>query len=77
MHAFNRGIKNIAARQILFITSSIHIISLSAIYTDTKAIFSEAAKAITPLSSGLHGKKDPVPAAAQTDRHSQHLGLTE
>lgn len=57
MYAFNCNLKNIAARQIFFIKSSVHIIALSAIYTDTKAIFSQAAKAITPLSSGLHGKK--------------------
>lgn len=57
MHAFNHNIKNIDARQIFFIKSSIHIISLSAIYTNAKAIFSEAAKAITPLSSGLYDKK--------------------
>lgn len=54
MHTLNCNVKNIAAAQIFFILSST---ALSAIYTDTKDIFSQAAEAITPLSSGLHGKK--------------------
>lgn len=57
MHAFNCGIKNIAARQILFIKSSIHILSLSLPFTQTLKLFSQRLQKPSHLSAQVYMAK--------------------